>query len=395
MLSVSGGKEAVFLIVTLCLSARQVTSFVVPVPSLSVPATASSPACRGMASADVGVLGATPSLLMDDVLKGNATAARASVDMLMEVRGTDKMEQYLGEMLPPEQDRFPLWARMPLTRYSRRARALRLRKLLELSTPTASSESEFDEKDDGEARKRRTRNALFILLRNIADNPEFTGVSPLLSMARKDAKNEHISSEEMLKRTPDLETPKYEVLAAEKGGLEVRRYERFAVCSVTMEEVKKSGSDKESASRLANPQLTGATSFGALAGYLFGKNEEETAMKMTTPVFSEGDGASRKMSFVLPSDYWEEEDTAPTPLADSAVTVSSVEGCERAVLSFAGFGRKADVEGRSNKLRATLESNKEWQAVEDATVLLAQYNDPFTPPWKRRNEVSVSVEPRQ
>jgi hypothetical protein len=215
-----------------------------------------------------------------------------------------------------------------------------------------------------------------------------------LSLARKDAKNEHISSEEMLKRTPDLETPKYEVLASETGGVEVRRYARFSVCSVTMNEVMASGSDKESAAKLTNPQLSGATSFGALAGYLFGKNEQATAMKMTTPVFSEGDGARRTMSFVLPSDYWEEEGTAPTPMSDSAVTISSVEGGDRAVVSFAGFGRKADVAQRSDKLRALLEANEEWRAVAEAKVLLAQYNDPFTPPWKRRNEVSLSVEPR-
>jgi len=200
----------------------------------------------------------------------------------------------------------------------------------------------------------------------------------------------------MLKRTPDLETPKYEVLASKKGGFEVRRYEKFSVCSVTMNELKSSGSDKESAKKLSNPQLSGATSFGALAGYLFGKNEDEVAMKMTTPVLSEGEGSKRKMSFVLPSDYWEEEGkNAPKPLSDSVVNVSSVDGCERAVLAFPGFGRKSDVENRSNKLREMMTSEKEWSVVEDAPVILAQYNDPFTPPWKRRNEVSVLVEPRQ
>jgi len=298
-------------------------------------------------------------------------------------------------MLPPEKNSLPLWARMPLTRYSRRARQLRLSKMLELSTPATSSDDESDVKDDEESKKGRARRSLFILLRSMADSPDFKGVSSMLAMAKKDAKDGNLSPEEMLKRTPDLETPNYEVLASKKGGLEVRRYEKFSICSVTMNELKKSGSDKESASKLSNPQLSGATGFGALAGYLFGKNEEQTAMKMTTPVFSEGEGSSRKMSFVLPSDYWEEEGKAPKPLSDSSVTVSSVDGCERAVLAFAGFGRKADKENQSNKLREILESDKEWRAVEDATVLLAQYNDPFTPPWKRRNEVSLSVEPRQ
>ena len=192
-----------------------------------------------------------------------------------------------------------------------------------------------------------------------------------------------------------METPEYEVLLSKKGGFEVRRYEKFSVCTVAMNDLKQTGSDKDSASRLTNPQLSGATSFGALAGYLFGKNEEETAMKMTTPVLSEGEGTERKMSFVLPSDYWTEEAMAPKPLSDSAVKVTTVDGCERAVLAFGGFGRKGEVDNKSQKLREILESQKEWRAVADSPVMLAQYNDPFTPPWKRRNEVSILVEPRQ
>jgi hypothetical protein len=118
-------------------------------------------------------------------------------------------------------------------------------------------------------------------------------------------------------------------------------------------------------------------------------------MEMTTPVISEGEGASRKMSFVLPSDYWEEERLAPKPFSDSSVKVSTVEASLRAVVAFSGLGRKEDVAKRSEKLRAMLRTNKEWKAVEDAPVILAQYNDPFTPPWKRRNEVSILVNSRQ
>jgi len=187
----------------------------------------------------------------------------------MDVRGTEKMEQYLGEMLPPERGNLPFWARMPLlaARYSRRARQHRLSKLLDLSTP--STEDGSDETDDDESKERRARRSLFILLRSMADNPDFEGVSSMLAAAKRDAKEGNVSSEEMLKRTPDLETPNYEVLTSRKGGFQVRRYEQFSVCSVTMNKLKSSGSDKESASKLSNPQLS-----GALAGYLFGKNEE-------------------------------------------------------------------------------------------------------------------------
>mmetsp|Transcript_2911 Transcript_2911/g.6316 ORF Transcript_2911/g.6316 Transcript_2911/m.6316 type:complete len:125 (-) Transcript_2911:83-457(-) len=48
-------------------------------------------------------------------------------------------------------------------------------------------------------------------------------------------------------------------------------YEQFSICSVTMKELSSntSGSD---------PQFSRATSFGALVGYLFGKNEQSKRM---------------------------------------------------------------------------------------------------------------------
>jgi hypothetical protein len=65
------------------------------------------------------------------------------------------------------------------------------------------------------------------------------------------------------------------------------------------------------------------------------------------------------------------------------------------VTAFPGLGRKVDVADRSEKLREILKTDKEWKAVDSAPVILAQYNDPFTPPWKRRNEVSILVDSRQ
>lgn len=340
-----------------------------------------------------------PSVVMDDILKGNATAASLAVTELMNVRGTEQMEEYLTEMMPPEKSGIPLWARLPLTKFSRRARQLRLRKVLEISTPIVdgNDDDKNEFQDDDESKSRRARRSLFILIRDMATANDENGtidISKMLVIARKGAKDENVSFEDMLQRTPDLETPTYEVLKTSSKGFEVRRYEQFSVCSVTMKDLKSPGSsDEESVAKLSNPQLSGATSFGALAGYLFGKNEEGKEMKMTTPVLTVGEEDSRTMSFVLPSSYWDENDlsAAPTPLRNSAVKVTSVPGGERAVLAFGGFGRKADVSFRKRKLYDLLNSDEEWEAIKDAPITLAQYNDPFTPPWKRRNEVSVAV----
>jgi len=349
----------------------------------------------------------TTALLFDTILRGNSTAAGELVGTLMEVRGTPRMDELLDDLLPPES--FPLWTRIPFAaKFSKRARQRDLKKVLDLSTPSVDNDTkeEGDLDDDPESMKRRSRRALFILLRNLASNDDDddsssfrdASITRVKRIASKDAKQQAVSSADMLKRTPQgLETPQYEVLASRPNkGIEVRRYDEFAVCSVTMGDLKSESDETKTAqqAKLSNPQLSGATSFGALAGYLFGKNQEQKVMKMTTPVFSVGNGDARTMSFVLPSDYWQGDEaigTAPKPLDGSAVKLTTDEGGVRAVLMFGGFGRKADVAVKSNQLLDVLSRDKEWEAVADQPVTLAQYNDPFTPPWKRRNEVSVPV----
>ena len=323
----------------------------------------------------------------DSALRGDTTSATQLVNVLVANRETESYNHYLDCML--DDSRQPLWTSLPLAKFSRRARQRRLFDLLDMTTPMDTEGGAAEE--DGDSQLKRRRRALFILLRNISTSSDYEGVSKLLKVAKRDAKA-NMSQDEMLRRTPDLETPTYEVLSRGKDGLEIRQYLRFSVASVKMGELKSTGSDQESIQKISNPQLAGASSFGALAGYLFGKNQDETAMAMTTPVFSTGEGMERTMSFVLPSDYWEDEGKAPKPIEDSAVKIAPVDGCDRAVLAFSGLGRKGDVDRQRRKLVELLKSNDEWRAAEGAPVVLAQYNDPFTPPWKRRNEVSIEVE---
>lgn len=100
------------------------------------------------------------------------------------------------------------------------------------------------------------------------------------------------------------------------------------------------------------------------------------------------------MSFVLPSEYWKDESvlkTAPTPLQGSGVTLKRFQGSSRAVRMFGGYASKQTTEEQSQRLLAQLEKDPQWKVADGETVALAQYNDPFTPPWKRLNEVSIAV----
>ena len=123
---------------------------------------------------------------------------------------------------------------------------------------------------------------------------------------------------------------------------------------------------------------------------------------MTTPVLSSAapDGAMQ-MSFVLPSRYWADDGAAQPPApVDAGVRVvrkgggaleaSETLGC----LWFDGFAGPEAVASRKAELTAAVADDDEWEAVPGAEPLLFQYNDPFTPPWARRNEVAIALRPR-
>lgn len=383
-----------------------------------------------MEAASVGdVLPRNIESLLDDALKFDVNNSSSTlVDELMSLRQSDNpvaAEDFLQGILSIlDSNRKHI---IPLsTRFSRRARLASLDRVLKLSTPSADGDSDDD--DEGAAGRRR-RRALAVLLRTLAKESDTsdTGGKRKFCVSRRpririiekaavrDAK-EGSALEDMNSRLPQgLETPRYDVIVRRprsRGGYEIRSYDAFTLCTVSMKSNIKANDEnrKKTDQKVSMPQLSGASSFGALAGYLFGKNSEETAMKMTTPVLTtnpeidaagsdegnEGVGQQKEMSFVLPSTYWSEDGTerAPQPLGGSGVRLQRDEGGKRAALMFGGFASKADVEEKKSKLLASLEEDGDYMIEEGATTTLAQYNDPFTPPWKRLNEVSVPVVPR-
>ena len=303
-------------------------------------------------------------------------------------------------------------------RLSRRARRASLHRLLDISTPEAPPSSNVNgvngNGDTEEAKQSRRRRALVVALRSLIVSEEQeedttsdgdgdkgartkTGIPiyKIEKMAKKDLRSK-ATAEDMATRVPaGLETPKYDVIV-KRTNFEIRTYEQFAVCSVKMNAPRPDQSTSNTDRKVSQPQLPGASSFGALAGYLFGKNQEQTAMKMTTPVLTSGTGQDKEMAFVLPSEYWKEDtlQTAPTPLENSLVELKTDGGGERAVIMFGGFANSKDVEKRKKELMGYVEQEKGWNVKEGAEeeMTIAQYNDPFTSPWKRRNEVSIPVQ---
>lgn len=112
------------------------------------------------------------------------------------------------------------------------------------------------------------------------------------------------------------------------------------------------------------------------------------SISMTTPVRSEQtetDAETLRMAFYLPSEYSPE--TAPQP-TDSDVSLVTEPQKTVAVEQFSWYAFEWRVARRTQKLLSKLD-REGIEAVSDAYLL--RYNDPWTPPFMRRNEVVVEI----
>lgn len=322
---------------------------------------------------------------LQKALANDASGAKELMNELARLRTQSEAvrQAYVDELLEAIPAKLPFWTAFPLTaRISKRSRWAALKRTMKLTTPAVND----GEEDTVEGRERRQRRAFVLLLRSLAE--EDSKRPAILSLEMQARQESRVNAKELIQRRPtELETPKYTVLKS-KANFEIRKYDPFSVCSVSITTTRAVNNSTDAT--VASPEQPSSRAFGSLAGYLFGKNKEQQAMKMTTPVLMTG-GDNRTMSFVLPSAYWNGEKMAPEPLCDSGVRLEEKAGEVRAVIMFGGYASKKEVEQRKSQLRRYLAEQSDWLSDENHVFAVAQYNDPFTPPWKRLNEVSLPV----
>ena len=197
-----------------------------------------------------------------------------------------------------------------------------------------------------------------------------------------------------------LEQPDYEIVSL-GDGYEVRRYEAYLVAQTQV-----SGEFDQA----------GTQAFPILAGYIFGNNVERQEMAMTTPVVSYDAGPSSgiKMAMTAPvfsapagSDdeapvealketVWTyqfvmerkySEGSLPAPV-DPRVEIKHVPPRLVAARRFSGRWLEEDVKAEESALLNAVRAGG-YEPV--GGVVLARYNDPFTPWFLRRNEVLVEI----
>jgi hypothetical protein len=113
---------------------------------------------------------------------------------------------------------------------------------------------------------------------------------------------------------------------------------------------------------------------------------ESENISMTAPVSTDRTAEGVRMDFFLPAEYTTE--TAPRP-TDPRVDLLIRPSRTMAILGFAGYARDRKRSEAESRLLETLEEAG-TEAIDEPSLL--QYNDPYTPPFMRRNEVCVEID---
>ena len=160
-----------------------------------------------------------------------------------------------------------------------------------------------------------------------------------------------------------------------EGEFELRDYPGFIVAETKVE----GGFDEAS-----------RAGFRRVAGYIFGGNSgpdgQPVKIAMTAPVTVEPAGGDQwRLHFVMPEDL--RSNSLPKP-SDPSVNLREVSRHRMAVVRFGGFTTEAAISEQTRRLREWV-TTQGLQAAGEAQI--ARYNDPFTLPWNRRNEIMIQV----
>jgi len=170
-----------------------------------------------------------------------------------------------------------------------------------------------------------------------------------------------------------IEEPNYQTLLNEPP-FEHRRYSGFVVAETTLE------GSFDAASR---------TGFRRVAGYIFGDNTVQNGgskkIAMTAPVTVEPKEGGWRLHFVMPSA--EKLESLPQP-NNSEVNLRRIGEHDVVAIQFSGWTTEAAIAEATAKLKFWAQT-KQLQIVGSPQV--ARYNDPFTLPWRRRNEILIEV----
>jgi hypothetical protein len=165
------------------------------------------------------------------------------------------------------------------------------------------------------------------------------------------------------------ETQLYKVLLS-KDNFEIRFYPAATMATIT--------------SAAKSYKELGSSGFRKLAGYIFGGNEGEQKISMTTPVRMDINDSVSTMSFVMPSTYSVENLPKPN---DKQVIIKTVPDEYVAAIKFGGYASEGDIKVYTDKLIKALNENS---ISFYGNFRLLAYNAPYQV-INRKNEIIVNV----
>lgn len=135
--------------------------------------------------------------------------------------------------------------------------------------------------------------------------------------------------------------------------------------------------------------IAGSQGFRRVAGYIFGKNQnargESEKIAMTAPVTMEAQNQQWRLHFVMPQGLT--LGNLPRPV-DASVQLRELPAQRVAAVRFSGLTTAASIERQTQLLKDWLARN---HLAFDDRPQVARYNDPFTLPWNRRNEILIPM----
>lgn len=159
----------------------------------------------------------------------------------------------------------------------------------------------------------------------------------------------------------------------------IRKYDDFEIRFYPSATIATISSDAKTYRELSGP------GFQKLAGYIFGGNEANKKIAMTTPVRMDINDSASSMSFVMPSVYT--KDNLPKP-NDPGVQIKTTTEEFVAAIRFGGFASDKDLKFYSEKLQNLLKQNG---ISTSGNYRFLGYNPPFQL-FGRRNEIIVAVD---
>lgn len=206
-----------------------------------------------------------------------------------------------------------------------------------------------------------------------------------------------------------LKEPPYTVIMSNED-YEIRDYPAYTVATTTMSTaiMNDSGSsydddDNNDGDISATPLSVAdqGVAFNTLASYIFGANDENRSMEMTTPVTTTMSG---EMRFYIP------ETQPPEPLSQDAVMTSEfsydttpskirieqIPAARLAVRRFTGFVTNGEILRQKEALLNAIQKDSNTIEIDvphgqPVKHIIFQYNPPYTIPVLRRNEIAVPV----